>query len=274
MSVFGRLGSIFRRGEKEGVKLLEGKAVKEAEKTVFKDISKEELEMAEKDGMKELEKAKNLEENELKEMVKKEEGKGIAASLKDKIKNVWENKGAFAKWAAGEILAGALFQTASEGVEIAFDKWIKEHPEKLAQEKVEKIQTILKETNKANRTLKPILDGWSDWLAGHMEQQDKYGANTTDDGDEIPKFEVVQHKVAHIGTYRDHEVTPALDEFHEVKDLETAQRYLQKYIEYVQEILSVSTNIKDKQSLMVGAGLQAHTEEVRSTLNALKAIPA
>lgn len=263
------LGEVFRGleegdealGAERGAEEITSKELfEEAEKTLQEDTKFEDLQVKDRANYK-----RGVKEGKTEAIDNIKKGKPAP-----KIPNIWKSALQFGKWVGIEVGKGAAFALGMAAVEKLFKKEANKTHSSTDNKRLEIVTAI----NKAEKSIKPMLDDWGLWLAQHQDNRDNYGSVKAEDFD-VKRFQILQEKLGSLTVFRDNKVAPAMKKAVEAKDVASAKDLLQQYIQYIQKCLDVSQGIQaDGYKLMVSDGLQNHHaefEEVKKDLEEVQA---
>ncbi|KIJ50081.1 hypothetical protein M422DRAFT_65790 [Sphaerobolus stellatus SS14] len=268
MSEMEELDTIFEElGEDSYAETAEETTTKELEKT-----AEEEAEMRQEieDGTEKNPVTDNPEFKESAEEYLEEVKSGkvkITQSLKELMKNMWDKKGAFAKFVGAEVAKGALFSVGMEAVQKLMEKKATENPSPTNITRSKIISAIADSLKKSNN----ITSYWKTWTLANFDRSESFGSHHDEEDDvDISLYQIFQKKSSDL-TDTLGKLTPYLTRSSKNKDVTSAEEYLVQFILYIRQEEKLAQFLST-QKKMLDAGLKHRRSDVEDILATLTAL--
>lgn len=190
-------------------------------------------------------------------------GPGDLGNLtKGQFHALWDNIKTFARWTGREIMKGALFQVGIEALETLLAK----NPTPGVDNS--DLKQIIGSVAASLKILTNVTTEWRRWCVRHFPNRNDYGMVNVEDTI-ISRFEIFRNNLGGFSVYMLKTLAPLLAQAH--KDLDGANIGGLKAAmkEYADKILTQSKEVKQKESLMMHAGLQDHSDDVQKARDLL-----
>ncbi|EFY89490.1 hypothetical protein MAC_04509 [Metarhizium acridum CQMa 102] len=181
----------------------------------------------------------------------------ILSRVRDLVKNMWNNKGAFAKMIGAEVAKGVLFTLGMKVIDSIWSKKAQNNPSPANRRRQAITRAILAERHRTD----PIVKNWQLWMAKHFDHRESYGSITVDDVD-ITIFQILQEKISQAREYSATKVQEAVDAAKKSKQADKAEAILQLETEYVEKLVRINTTINHNGSSMMADGLKVYDAEL------------
>ncbi|KZP15135.1 hypothetical protein FIBSPDRAFT_833303 [Athelia psychrophila] len=176
---------------------------------------------------------------------------------------IWKGAQAFAKWAAQEVVKGALFEAAIKGLKATIHAYQVSHPSDEAQQ----MTTLITNIAAAHQSLEKCRADWVSWMDSHYDSLSSYGSVTVA-GATIQNFQILQQKVGDLTIFLHQKIGPLLVAANKAKKLPAIVALQDGMKEYAENVGAVS-KVVDQMGAMVSAGLQNHSADVQDAKKSL-----
>ncbi|KAF3930374.1 hypothetical protein AA313_de0202325 [Arthrobotrys entomopaga] len=181
---------------------------------------------------------------------------------KGQLHALWQDAKTFARWTGREIMKGALFQAGLEAVEALVAKNPSPGPD--YSDLVQAIGAV----GASLKILTEVTAEWRRWCVKSFSKRGEFGQVNVEDI-LILRFEILRNKLGNVSSYMQKTLAPLLAQLNKninsanIGGLKGAMRT------YADMILAVSKGIKEKEALMMHAGLKDHHDELQKARNVL-----
>ena len=182
----------------------------------------------------------------------------------------WQTLAAFVRWTANEVYELAVFQVTMDSVEKLMasatgDPMRSAAFEPSPEEKVYNVLVI------AFRKLSVITNDWRQWMVDHFGNQTKYGVVSIDDHVYL-RFKRFREQVSGLSTTVSSKLTPALVKASKQRSMANISDIKHDIFNYSKDLRAISEGIRDKEPLMVTAGLKSHLDEIKQVIGMFESV--
>lgn len=206
------------------------------------------------------------------EPIFEEAGSGAAADLigsadvanlsRGQLNLLWQDAKTFARWTGREIMKGALFQVGFEAVEGLMAK----HPPP-GPDYSDLIQAI-GAVGGALKILTDVTTEWRKWSVKHFSKREEFGQVRVEDT-LILRFEIFRNKLGQISFYMQKNLGPLLAQVKNNIDKANISGLKSGMRTYADMVLAISKGIKEKEVLMMHAGLKDRYDDLQKARDLL-----
>ncbi|EON68428.1 hypothetical protein W97_07752 [Coniosporium apollinis CBS 100218] len=186
----------------------------------------------------------------------------LANLSKGQLHALWQDAKTFARWTGREIMKGALFQVGLEAVVALIAKNPSPGPD--TSDLVQAIGAV----GASLKILKEVSTEWRRWCIKNFSKREEFGQVRAEDN-LILRFEIFRNKLGDVSSYMQKTLAPLLAQVNKNTDSANIGGLKGAMRTYADMILAVSKGIKEKEALMMHAGLKDHHDELQKARDVL-----
>ena len=175
---------------------------------------------------------------------------------KSQLHALWQDAKTFARWTGREIMKGALFEAGLETIKTA----LATNPPPGFE--LFDLKKTLGSVSASLKVLTQITTEWRRWCIKQFSKRNTFGMirieNTL-----LVRFEIFRNKLGSLSTYMEKTLGPLLAQLNKSIDSANIGGLKAAMKTYADMILALSNGVKEKENLMMHAGLKDHKDEVQ-----------